>query len=523
MSHTDSQPAAGVVAFGRLAVAFFGLILALILFTCDGWEYACKFSFAAHRQLLFFALGVISLFALCFCTRIATFYVAPRVRDPRRAWNVLVVLFCIALFAYQLVVVWGCWFKTDWDARALATVDDPQSIADYLSQNPNQRFLYGLFRAISFVGRLLGSPDTYLSLVVGSCLCVTLAVFFAAHAARGLRGIRAGVVTLVVLGLLVGASPWILVPYSDTYGMLCPAIGLWCYVCHKNRWQGWFGLGAVAVLGYAIKPTTIFILAAALFVEMLTVPMRVARMRREASGIALALRRTAPFAAALVAGVCLSLFVTNAVSSRQVQLNKELELSMTHYLMMGLNSQSMGVYNADDALASAACATSSERSAMNVRVWKQRIHDLGPLGLLRLYHQKLLSAFSDGTFAWGIEGQFWIELHGNCRALKAYYGIGNFNHEDPNAQNGMWFEVLSQTLWIGCIAGVVLLGFSRRLDAATVVPMLAVCALALFLMVFETRARYVFLFAPYFCVLGVAGWSEVVDRVSAWLAAIANE
>ena len=160
---------------------------------------------------------------------------------------------------------------------------------------------------------------------------------------------------------------------------------------------------------------------------------------------------------------------------------------------------------------------------MNVRVWKQRIHDLGPLGLLRLYHQKLLSAFSDGTFAWGIEGQFWIELHGNCRALKAYYGIGNFNHEDPNAQNGMWFEVLSQTLWIGCIAGVVLLGFSRRLDSVTVVPMLAVCALALFLMVFETRARYVFLFAPYFCVLGVAGWSEVVDRVSAWLAAIANE
>lgn len=523
MVHSDSQTNSAVVLFGRLSAMFFGLILVLVLSTGVYTEYACKFSFTALRQPLFFTLGVFVLFALCFVIRIGAFYLVPRICNKKRVWNMLVAVFCIALFVYQLIVVRGCWFKTDWDARALAAVDSPQSISDYLSQNPNQRFLYGVFRFICLAGRALGSPDTYLTQVVGSCLFVSLAVFFAAHAACGLRGYRVGVASLVLLGVLVGASPWILVPYSDTYGMLCPAIGLWCYACHRDSWQGWFGLSLSAVLGYAIKPTSVFMLAAALFVEMLVAIGQMVAVKRAVTDLGAAMRRAVPFVFAVVLGAGLSLLLTNAVSSSQVQIDRDQELSMTHYLMMGANNDSMGVYNADDAEASAECPTSQERTAMNIRIWKERVGRLGPLGLLHLYHQKLLTTFSDGTFAWGVEGEFWIEMIGQNPVLKAFYGIGNFNHEDPNGQNGMWFQVISQVIWIGCLTGIVLIGFSREIGAGVVAPMLAISALTLFLMIFETRARYLFLFAPYFVVLGVIGWSEVVDRASAWLASIANE
>lgn len=531
----------GTRFFGRLAALFFGLILALVLFTSGSMDYACRFAFSANRQLLFTALGLVAMFVLCFGIRILVFYIVSHIGDRERTFRVLVAVGCLVLFAYQMLVVAGGWFKTDWDARALAAVDDPESIRIYLSRYPNQLFLYSVFQAVCGLGRLLGSPDTYLTQIVVGCLCVSLSVFFAVHAARALRGRQVAVVVLVVTSVLVGASPWILVPYSDTYGMLCPSIGLWLYAAHRDRSSAWFGIALSAVLGYAIKPTSVFILAAAFFIEAVRFVGRrlagrratVARVAADATGSegsrgdgSARERRFAGFAVAVIVGAVVASTVTGGVESvqrRQIGIDDDLSFSMSHYLMMGINTDTMGIYNNDDVHRSSDCNSQQERSAMNIRVWKDRLARLWPVGLVHLYHQKLLTAFSDGTFAWSVEGEFWIEMHGDIAPIKAYYGIGNFNRVDPNGQNGMWFLVVSQTLWLGCLLGIVLLGVSDKLDAQTVAPMLAISALALFLMVFETRARYLFLFAPYFCVLGVAGWSDLVDRVAAWLATLAHE
>lgn len=534
---TAAVPGArGIRCFGILAAVFFALILALVLFSSGSMDYACRFAFTASRQPLFFALAAVTFFLACFAVRIAAFYIAPHISNPDRAFRILVALVCVALLGYQALVVSGAWFKTDWDVRALAAVDDPESIRIYLSRYPNQLFLYGLFQGICALGRVLGSPDTYFTQIVGSCLCVTLSILFAAHAARAIGGYRVGVTALAVMCVLVGASPWMLVPYSDTYGMLCPAIALWLYAAHRDRPVAWLGIAGASMVGYAIKPTSIFILCAALFVggiRLIGRALAARRARREGEhekrvddDYVRIPRKAIRLTAALVAGVLVASLAVGAVESAErssIGIDGDLSFSMTHYLMMGINTDTMGTYNNDDVHLSSDCNSQAERSAKNIEVWKERVSKLGPLGLLHLHHQKLLTAFSDGTFAWGVEGEFWIEMHGDNAALKAYYGIGNFNHEDPNAQNGMWFQVVSQILWLGCLTGVALLGVSRRLDAKTVVPMLAIAALALFLMIFETRARYLFLFAPYFCVLGVAGWSDLIDRTSTWLAALANE
>lgn len=542
---TAAEPAArGVRFFGILAAIFFAVIFALVFFTSGAMEYACRFTFTANRQLLFSALGAVVFFAACFACRIAVFYVRPHVSNPERAWRILVAATCIALLCYQALVVSGAWFKTDWDARALAAVDDPESIRIYLSRYPNQLFLYGLFQGICALGRALGSPDTYLTQIVGSCLCVTFSVFFAAHASRSIGGLRVGIVALAVMCVLVGASPWMLVPYSDTYGMMCPSVALWLYAAHRDRPTAWLGIAFASVVGYAIKPTSIFILCAVLFVEGIRLAGRVLARRRSRRAVrseqaetaenrevekpagGRGARRAVWFAAAVVVGALAASLITGAVDSSErssIGIDSDLSFSMSHYLMMGINTDTMGIYNNDDVHRSSDCNSQAERSAMNIKVWKERMAKLGPAGLAHLYHQKLLTAFSDGTFAWGVEGEFWIEMHGDNAAIKSYYGIGNFNRVDPNAQNGMWFQVVTQTLWLASLMGIVALGFSRKLDAKTVAPMLAVSALALFLMVFETRSRYLFLYAPYFCILGTLGWTTLTDRASAWLASLANE
>ena len=46
---------------------------------------------------------------------------------------------------------------------------------------------------------------------------------------------------------------------------------------------------------------------------------------------------------------------------------------------------------------------------------------------------------------------------------------------------------------------------------------LALLMLALFLMIFEARARYLFLFAPYFVLLGVVGWFRIEKALCSFM------
>ena len=547
-----------VVFFGHLAGAFFLLVLALVVFTSFFMWYACRFAFTAEHQPLFLIAGVAVMLGVSAAASWTCDRLRPRVMRPGLAFSLFVAIVCVALFMFQLYVIRGGWFKTDWDVGGLVLVADPQSIQPYLSRYPNQLFLYGLFRAIAALGLAHNVPDTYLSLIAGGALCVTLAVGFAAHAARHLGGIRCGVASLVVLCVLVGASPWILVPYSDAYGILCPAIALWCYTAHRDRATGWLGLAFFSVVGYAIKPTSIFILAAAVFVAALQAAEHAWRRRHARRGGAMdgtatttvdgtssetgdtaapgsdtavgdgslanpdsdaliarktRARRCAPFVAAVLAGALAAHLVTGAVADAQVDVDPDLSFSMTHFLMMGLNTETGGIFSHSDVAWSKDFTTAEKRSAMDVDVWKQRMRALGPLGLANLYHQKLLTAFADGTFAWGQEGKFWIELKGHDKAVRRYYGIGTFDPQEPTAKSGRTFMVVAQTLWLGSLAGVALLPFVHRPRAQTVAPLLAISALGLFLMVFETRARYVYLYSPYFVILASAAWKQVA---SAW-------
>ena len=541
-------PECAVTFFGRLAGVFFLMVLVFVVFTSGATWYACRFAFTADRQPLFLAAGVIVMLAIAWIAGWACDRLRPHVKHPVAAFSVLVVIVCAALFAYQLHAIAGGWFKTDWDVGGLILVADPQSLQPYLSRYPNQLFLYGVFRAIAALGLERNVPDTYLSLIMGGSLCVTLSVGFAAHTARHLGGIRCGLAALPVLCVLVGASPWILVPYSDAYGILCPAIALWCYVAHRNRAAGWLGLAFFAMVGYAIKPTSIFILAAAVFVAALQAAEHALRRRRarrpKAAGAEAAepaagnpaaatatetpeatdgpdtrktrVHRCTPFIVAVLIGAVAAHLLTGAVASDQVDVDPDLSFSMAHFLMMGLNTQTDGIYSHYDVAWSKGFTTAKKRTAMDIDVWKQRMRALGPFGLAKLYRQKLLTAFADGTFAWGQEGKFWIGLKGHDKAVRHYYGIGDFDPQEPTVKSGRTFMIVAQTLWLGCLAGVALLPFVRRPGARTVTPMLAISALGLFLMVFETRARYVYLYSPYFVILASAAWSQLLNNLEIW-------
>ena len=501
---TTRSPKAPLVARNAAAcliLAVFVLVVAL----SASVSYACKHQFTANRQWLFLAigLGILAVLALAAFALRGKLDGAKRALGKSRSFSIAVTLGAVLLLAAQCYVVRGAWFETDWDVSFMTQVSHPESLATYLSVYPNQVFLYCVFRVVAKIGLILGIQSSYLSLVLGGCLCVSLAVWFSAFSAKAVFGYAVGYATLVVSFFFVGLSPWIMVPYSDAYGILCPSAVLFCYCVLGNAKAKWLPISFFSVIGYFIKPTAIFALVAILVVELY---FAFTRRRGKESG--LGLRSFAVSALSLCLGIALAYGVSGAMRHLSPSLSDEIAFSMTHFLMMGANTETDGVYYESDIALSQSYSSKAERQSANVQVWEDRLRDLGPAGIAKLTAKKTLCNFADGTFAWADEGSFWLVEHGTNGCIRSFYGIGCFSSDEADAK-AKAFQCASQVAWLMLLLGAGL-GFARRnVRKGELVAYLSLVALALFLAVFECRARYLYLYLPYFVMLGVAGWAGV--------------
>lgn len=495
----------------NIAVVFFGIILLVVLLLSEPVDYACKQPYAADRQWLFFAIGLAAVavtFVIAFLLR-GRCASARELLAKKSTFTLLTSLCSTVLLFVQCFIVRSTWFETDWDVRIMAKVDAPDTLFTYLSQYPNQAFLYGLFRVVAKAGSLLGLQSSYLSLVLGGCVFVTLAVWFSSHAARSMFGYMVGYLTFAVSCYFVGLSPWILVPYSDSYGILCPSIVLFCYCCLGKKKIKWALIAFFSFLGYSIKPTAIFVLCALLLIELCLVTFRRDATRRRLSAVC-----DAVFGALLpfILGLALAFGASVVVKGLGPDLDPEKAYSMTHFLMMGANTQTKGVYYEDDVIASQLCPDRASRQAMNIQEWKNRIAEMGPLGLAKLSLEKTLCNFADGTFAWAWEGSFWVTLHGDGGYFSDYYGIGCFSSSDDGTANAKVFQGVSQVTWLMLLCGMALGFLRKKTQRGELAAYLTLVALAIFLMIFECRARYLYLYAPFFIMLGIAGWIGLYRR-----------
>lgn len=85
-----------------------------------------------------------------------------------------------------------------------------------------------------------------------------------------------------------------------------------------------------------------------------------------------------------------------------------------------------------------------------------------------------------------------------------FYGISSDASLDNNT-----FAPLFQVLWLFVLVGCVLIVLGRRPLKAETVIAFTLLMLSAFLMLFEARARYLFLYLPFFIILGTMGWNRL--------------
>lgn len=493
-------------------VCFVGILLALVFVNGDNAG-----RLATNRYLM--------LFVLVFFLMAGGLYIFS-VHHKKTLWgrplsHPVLWLFVgyLALYAVQLFWVNKVYFYTGWDVGMMRQRAEwilgggsmaEMSIDAGYSVCPNNLVLFYAVCLMEKLGRFLSLEDPYLLCIDLSCLAVNLSCFL------GLLILRKFTDSYVVHGcyLLVSTaailfSPWIIIPYSDTYGMFFVMLGMWGLVCVDRKNLRWMVAAFAAVIGYRIKPSCVF----PLFAVFLVYGVRfLFSLRERLKELCVLVFCTGVFWGL---GLLMPLWVQHAYSFR---LMPELELSHTHYLMMGFSAESGGSFSSEDYLLSTQIPDLETRERVNKEEFVRRVTALWEDKTLgEFLRGKALINFDDGTFGWTQEGNFFeVQIrHENILwdwFLSTYVPAGVWENDGKYYP---LYRTITQILWLFMLTGVLFVGIGRKKSRTLkACMMVAVCGLFVFVMLFEARARYLYLYTPLILILSLLGYEGIWRRAA---------
>ena len=421
------------------------------------------------------------------------------------------IIMAASVFAYiiQLIILKCIWFETGWDVTcvyydAVHRAEEGTLLGahEYFTMHPNNVMLTFLFSVICRILHLAGLNNYYPILCcIGAFLVNIAGMLMFLIAFRLTKSIKTTVITWSIYTIFVSFSPWICVPYSDVYSMLFPISIFYLFLTkpEKTIWKAarWAGIGFLTVFGYEIKPTACIITIAIILIVCMTQALEkkwkqiVFDMFLLAVGFLLGGLFT--YGGRLYIG-----FIADG--------NKAFPVA--HYLMLGQNEDSYGVFNGEDWNFTVQFDTKEEKIKNELQAAKDRFLEKGLTGNIKFLLIKNMVNYDNGTFSWAYEGDFFRDVSAREDRLSVF--LRNIYY--PDGKYHYVYSVICQGIWILLLTGCIGIFMERpRMELA--VAELAVLGLTLFLLIFESRARYLFLYMPMYVLLGGIGLKNIYLRI----------
>ena len=373
-------------------------------------------------------------------------------------------------------------------------------------------------------------------LVQVNCALIALSILFASLTVKRLtNNFVATFLTFLAGVALIGSSGWMMVNYTDTYGQLFPILGIYLYILYKQTKSPVgkiifliLSIGALT-LGGLIKPSIYVVLIALILAELLSAIGAFEKASKdskyEKKKILVAM---IGFLAFLVFSVGMYRFSDivkhEMMKSVGLEFNATLEAGPADYLLMGMNDEHTGAYWEHDAtiFGEFQDAERTEREKIAFGRAMERIKNRGFIGNLSFFLRKMTMTFNDGTFGWATEvwktGDYEPAVSRNL-AITPY--LRDFYNCYESTKKSIALNTAQHFLWIVCLIGLgacVLpnLIFGRKREMAdSNVDFFLICFFGIYFyqMLFEARARYLFVFLPMLLVMSMMGYKGLLDII----------
>ena len=515
-------------AFSKIISFFvlfsFTMILGILVFVdrrnLDWFNYRIMF-----RNYVF-VLGWLLVFGLLFWKRKAIAKLL-RLDSGLKVTKRTLLIASVVLFVVQLIVAKAIHFQVGWDVKymwEMATQFLEGEVSSFYSRyiitNPNNIFIYAYNIFFLWLGEKL-SLDGYILFIVFGILCANLSCYLVGITTYRFTG--KSIPAYVAYGIsvaLMGLSPWITVPYTDTLSLWVSVLILDLYVIFRKK-EGnlflkvliLFSLGSV---GYFFKPINLFVCLAIVIVEVFHFSKEKWNVKK--IGIV--------FLALVVVAFGTKLVQKGVWKAVDYTPDDRYEKPATYYLMLGNNPQLGGVYNTVDDYYISGFYDIDQKKEESMKLLKERLSDMGVRGYLSLLVRKMDVDFNSGLFGWGKEADFVYELYSTDSSfdhfLRNIYYVGEdsacFSWLDQRnlcfPEDGNYFQVLAvgtQGVWILVLFMCGVYGFYmlKRKESRPGEDVLSVAILGmiLYLILFETNARYLISMLPLFFVMAGVGCS----------------
>lgn len=488
---------------GLIYLALF-IIFLTVLFG-EKIEYACKRVFLTNNiALLLF--GVFLSIILCYF-HIKRQRVSDNLKDNHKKRTFLFWLF-ICLF--QIAFCFLLFFYTGWDAggqviptaRNIALhLNEPIDQA-YFSRYPNNTTLVLLYAFIIKIGVSIspvfrGVSQSVFLLFSFQCILSSFAGYLLSQIIKDLTGSDSlKKIAILFYLVLVGFSPWLIVPYSDSTALIFPIAILRIFQLLSNKKHSLIKVMAIAFLtfwGYKIKPQVAIVTIAIVMVVCLE------WLKKRKFGFHLDIIKKM---AAVIGITAMSVFsYKTMITLSPFELNKDLEFGIPHFFMMGLNDWDNGGWYGEDVDFSATCINREVRNSENIRVAKERIQEYGVDGMAKHLLKKTMTLYNDSTFAFGNEGNFYVAIASWDNVIvnqlrRIFYNTGDLYIYSSSVRQLVWIFILF----------AMLMSIGNKTGCPTKrVVLFAIAGITLFELLFEVRARYLFIYVPLYIVMATEG------------------
>jgi len=305
---------------------------------------------------------------------------------------------------------------------------------------------------------------------------------------------------------LVGLSPWVAVPYTDTYTLLFPILLLFMVEKALSRQTirgrlGWLvGFGLVAGVGIQMKMTVVIVAIAVAAVIV------AATLLRKGTRVAMGMCAVVLVSSTLVSTELTGIASRAALPTGMIQSQP---WPAQYWILTGMSAP-YGQWNSSVVALMDSTTSETVRAETAQVAVDERLRSLGLEGYARFAYDKITWVYSDATFYALGEGQMspvapYAYSNSIARVIQlAISPTGSLaNAIYATALQAVWLLVLVGCLWT----------LARRLSTPfnwyVSVLALSVLGVTAYQLVGEARARYLLIFVPLFILLAVADSSQL--------------
>ena len=459
--------------------------------------------FPFQKKLDNIVFSIIGIFIIYLLTKLLQCFSYNDRIDKYMFWVAIFTTFFLYFISYQYC------FKTGWDpgivmdnAFYLVQHNERELVnySWYYKTYPNNVLITTLFTSAYYLAQLIGKTNGYFILLFYQSIIFSWSGYFLFRTARlVIKDIQYCILVWVIYSIFIGLSPWITVPYSDSFGLGMVTLIMFCcagyYFDHDNLKERYlFILAFLSVLGFYIKPQIFIFFIAFCIVSLLSAGIKILKLNSQ---------KIRQIIIVLIAIVIAYIIVLFCMKYSGLTLDNESKVGIPHYLMMGLNESSNGGWNGNDIEFSQSFNSYKERCAANLHVAKERIYDMGFLRLLKLWIRKTILNYNDGTFGWAGEGEFYNEVY--TVGIPSIRNMLSKFYETPHQYFYWWV----QSLWMGILL-LNAVSFRCKHENTINTIKLSILGLTLFEMLFEARARYLFCYASCYIFIAVIAMRNIV-------------